>query len=120
MSGEIDILPIAEFISGMDLGLLTGAVVAAAGCLVALICLPARSGRKDRLSERTVVSLSGLIPASPAAATPGPRARPAPARRPGNRTLRRAPREAPAIALQPAFEAREAWSPDTHLPARCW
>ena len=32
------------FISGMDLGLLTGAVVAVAGCLVALICLPARSG----------------------------------------------------------------------------
>jgi hypothetical protein len=39
----------AAFISGMDLGLLTGAVVAVAGCLVALICLPARSGRKDQL-----------------------------------------------------------------------
>ena len=37
------------FISGMDLGLLTGAVVAVAGCLVALICLPARSGRNDQL-----------------------------------------------------------------------
>ncbi len=36
------------FISGMDLGLLTGAVVAVAGCLVALICLPARSGRNDQ------------------------------------------------------------------------
>jgi EmrB/QacA subfamily drug resistance transporter len=39
------------FISGMDLGLLTGAVVAVAGCLVALICLPARSGRKDQLNR---------------------------------------------------------------------
>ena len=36
------------FISGMDLGLLTGAAVAVAGCLVALIFLPARSGRKDQ------------------------------------------------------------------------
>jgi EmrB/QacA subfamily drug resistance transporter len=33
------------FISGMDLGLLTGVVVAAAGCLVALICLPAPAAR---------------------------------------------------------------------------
>jgi len=30
------------FVSDMDLGLLTGAVVAVAGCLVVLICLPAR------------------------------------------------------------------------------
>ena len=37
------------FISGMDLGLLTGAVVAVAGCLVALICLPTRSGQKNQL-----------------------------------------------------------------------
>ena len=37
------------FISGMDLGLLTGAAVAVAGCLVALICLPARSGHKNQL-----------------------------------------------------------------------
>ncbi len=37
------------FISGMDPGLLTGAVVAVAGCLVALICLPARSGHKNQL-----------------------------------------------------------------------
>jgi hypothetical protein len=36
------------FISGMDLGLLTGAAVAVAGCLVALICLPAGSGHKDQ------------------------------------------------------------------------
>jgi hypothetical protein len=33
----------------MDLGLLTGAVVAVVDCLVALICLPARSGRNDQL-----------------------------------------------------------------------
>jgi len=37
------------FISGMDLGMLTGAVVAVAGCLVALICLPTRSGQKNQL-----------------------------------------------------------------------
>jgi predicted MFS family arabinose efflux permease len=37
------------FISGMDLGLLTCAVVAVAGCLVALICLPTRSGQKNQL-----------------------------------------------------------------------
>ena len=37
------------FISGMDLGLLTGVVVAVVGCLVALICLPSRSGREDQL-----------------------------------------------------------------------
>jgi hypothetical protein len=36
------------FNSGMDLGLRNGAVVAVAGCLIALICLPARSGRKDQ------------------------------------------------------------------------
>jgi len=36
------------FISGMDLGSLTGAVVAVAGCLVALICLPAHSGQKNQ------------------------------------------------------------------------
>ncbi len=36
------------FISGMDLGLLTSAVVAVAGCLVALICLPVHSGQKDQ------------------------------------------------------------------------
>ncbi|HLN65819.1 MAG TPA: MFS transporter [Streptosporangiaceae bacterium] len=34
----------ASFVSGMDLGLLTGAVVAIAGCLLAIAWLPARSG----------------------------------------------------------------------------
>jgi hypothetical protein len=37
------------FSSGMHLGLLTGAAVAVAGCLIVLICLPARSGRRDQL-----------------------------------------------------------------------
>ncbi len=32
------------FVSGMDLGLLTGTVVALAGCLLVLLWLPARSG----------------------------------------------------------------------------
>jgi hypothetical protein len=32
------------FVSSMDLGLLTGAVIAIAGCLLALAWLPARSG----------------------------------------------------------------------------
>ena len=33
------------FVNGMDLGLLTGAVVAIAGCLLVLVWLPARSGQ---------------------------------------------------------------------------
>jgi hypothetical protein len=62
------------FISGMDLGLLTGAVVAVAGCLVALICLPTRSGQKNQLIRTGRGFLSGFVPASPAvAAAPGPR-----------------------------------------------
>jgi hypothetical protein len=48
-AGPLIHLAKTAFISGMDLGLLTGAVVAVAGCLVALICLPARSGRNDQL-----------------------------------------------------------------------
>ena len=48
-TGPLIHLAKTAFISGMDLGLLTGAVVAVAGCLVALICLPARSGRNDQL-----------------------------------------------------------------------
>ncbi|MFY9932795.1 MAG: hypothetical protein WAK82_32810 [Streptosporangiaceae bacterium] len=42
----------------MDLGLLTGVVVAVTGCLVALICLPVRSGRKDQLIGTGLVSLA--------------------------------------------------------------
>ena len=45
----------AAFISGMGLGLATGACVAAAGCVIALIALPSRGrdheeGRPDGLS----------------------------------------------------------------------
>jgi EmrB/QacA subfamily drug resistance transporter len=58
------------FISGMDLGLLTGAVVAVAGCLVALICLPARSGRKDQL-----IGTGRGFPLRLRASTPGHRRR---------------------------------------------
>jgi hypothetical protein len=32
----------SPFVSGMDLGLATGACVAAAGCVIALLALPAR------------------------------------------------------------------------------
>ena len=56
------------FISGMDLGLLTGAVVAVAGCLVALICLPARSGRNDQL-----IGTGRGFPLRPRPSTPGRR-----------------------------------------------
>ena len=48
-TGPLIHLAKTAFISGMDLGLLPAAVVAVAGCLVALICLPARSGRNDQL-----------------------------------------------------------------------
>ena len=33
-----------SFISGMDLGLLTGAAVGLAGCLIALVAMPSRPG----------------------------------------------------------------------------
>jgi len=56
------------FTSGMDLGLLTGAVVAVAGCLVALICLPARSGRKDQS-----IGTGPGFPLRPRPSTPGRR-----------------------------------------------
>jgi len=59
------------FISGMDLGLLTGAVVAVVGCLVALICLPARSGRNDQLIRTDRGLPLRSHPSPPAAATPG-------------------------------------------------
>jgi EmrB/QacA subfamily drug resistance transporter len=36
----------SAFVSGMDLGMLTGAIVALAGCVVALITLPGRSRRQ--------------------------------------------------------------------------
>jgi EmrB/QacA subfamily drug resistance transporter len=48
-TGPLIHLAKTAFISGMDLGLLTGAAVAVAGCLVVLICLPPHSGRNDQL-----------------------------------------------------------------------
>jgi len=37
------ILARSAFVSGMDLGLATGACAAAAGCLIALLALPSRT-----------------------------------------------------------------------------
>jgi len=37
----------SAFASGMDLGLTTGACVAAAGCLIALVALPSRDRSAD-------------------------------------------------------------------------
>ena len=92
-TGPLIHLAKTAFISGMDLGLLTGAVVAVAGCLVALICLPARSGRNDQLiGTRTGVTLSFTTRPGPVSApsrTPGgsPRRRGSGSRRrPGPRT----------------------------------
>jgi len=43
----------SAFASGMDLGLTTGAYVAAVGCLVALLALPSRAhARKDESKPR--------------------------------------------------------------------
>jgi hypothetical protein len=56
------------FISGMDLGLLTGAAVAVAGCLVALIFLPVRSGHKDQS-----IGTGPGFPLRPPPSTPGRR-----------------------------------------------
>ena len=53
------------FISGMDLGLRTGAVVAVAGCVVALICLPTRSGQKNQLIRTGRGFLVRLRPSTP-------------------------------------------------------
>jgi Na+/melibiose symporter-like transporter len=43
LGAELGHLARASFVSGMDLGLATGACVAAAGCLVALLALPSRT-----------------------------------------------------------------------------
>jgi hypothetical protein len=89
------------FISGMDLGLLTGAVVAVAGCLVALICLPTRSGQEKLINQNGPWF---PCPASSQHPRPSPPrrvpARPAPARRPGSRTPRGAPRGLACPALR--------------------
>ena len=52
LGAELAQLARSAFISGMDLGLATGACVAAAGCVIALIALPSRArnheeGRPD-------------------------------------------------------------------------
>ena len=43
----------SAFISGMDLALLTGAIVALAGCLLALLVLPARKAAGNDAAART-------------------------------------------------------------------
>ncbi len=49
LGAQLGHLARSAFVSGMDLGMLTAACVAAAGCIVALIALPARAGT-DMLS----------------------------------------------------------------------
>ena len=56
------------FVNGMDLGLLTGAVVAIAGCLLVLVWLPARSGQS--LNSKGLAGEAGRHPAR----VPQPRA----------------------------------------------
>jgi EmrB/QacA subfamily drug resistance transporter len=48
LGAELGHLARSAFVSGMDLGLVTGACVAAAGCLIALIALPSRAEEKDQ------------------------------------------------------------------------
>ena len=43
LGAQLGHLARSAFVSGMDLGLATGACVAAAGCLIALIALPSRT-----------------------------------------------------------------------------
>jgi len=43
LGAELSHLARSAFVSGMDLGLVTGACVAAAGCLIALLALPSRT-----------------------------------------------------------------------------
>jgi hypothetical protein len=43
LGAELGLLARSAFVSGMDLGLATGACMAAAGCLIALIVLPSRA-----------------------------------------------------------------------------
>jgi hypothetical protein len=48
---ELAHLARSAFVSGMDIGLATGACVAAAGCLIALLALPSRSDAADDEAE---------------------------------------------------------------------
>ena len=54
LGGELSRLARSAFVSGMDLGLATGACVALAGCLIALIALPSRApdDGKDDLQRK--------------------------------------------------------------------
>jgi hypothetical protein len=61
----------SAFISGMDLGLATGAIVAAAGGLLALAALPARPARPAGTSQPPAPS--GREPGSAALTSNGPR-----------------------------------------------
>jgi len=47
LGAELGRLARSAFVSGMDLGLATGACVALAGCLIALIALPSRAPRDE-------------------------------------------------------------------------
>ena len=48
LGAELGHLARAAFVSGMDLGLATGACVAAAGCIIALLALPSRTATEVR------------------------------------------------------------------------
>jgi len=48
LGAELAHLARSAFVSGMDLGLATGACVAAAGCLIALLALPSRTATEAR------------------------------------------------------------------------
>ena len=51
LGAELAQLARSAFISGMDLGLTTGACVAAAGCIIALIALPSRARNHQEGSQ---------------------------------------------------------------------
>ena len=51
LGAELAHLARSAFVSGMDLGLATGACVAAAGCLIALLALPSRAHEETDESE---------------------------------------------------------------------
>jgi len=52
LGAELGHLARSAFVSGMDLGLATGACVAVAGCLIALIALPSRATSPDVTHDR--------------------------------------------------------------------
>jgi EmrB/QacA subfamily drug resistance transporter len=66
LGAALEHLTRSAFISGMDLGLTTGAAVALAGCLLALATLPSRPARTRAEPDRRSASRSG--PTTPPAA----------------------------------------------------